>query len=331
MLRPVPRCVLAATLLGLVSREALAEGPTCGEVAVEVDPAVEARWPQMPRRIREAFEAHHDFDRCARITVASSGDAIELDVSLPDGRSARRSILRPTDVIPALEALLIVPEIPRAHVEGIAPAPPGDGVESPADTPLPTPSPRPTLAIAPAREATTPAVPPPSRSVGIELSVYTGTRVGDGRASIGLGALSFLDFSGWLVGIAVRADHYETLGGAPSAHALEPAVLGGRRIRLGTMALDLVGGPALALGGQSTYETVSPAGDRTSASASNTVPRLLAEARLAFSAPSTAHAFVAVDGDFGAAITHDASLLPDVPRLPVWTLGLALGATVGTP
>jgi hypothetical protein len=165
--------------------------------------------------------------------------------------------------------------------------------------------------------------------VGIELSALIGARVGDGQAGVGLGALSFLDVAGWLVGFAGRADRYEVPGGARTA-ALELGLLGGRRLRFRTMALDLIAGPAMALGGQTTYESVSPAGDKTSASASNTVPRLIVEARLAFAALSTVHTFVGIDGAFGPPNSPDASLLPNAPRLPAWTAGLALGATVGT-
>jgi hypothetical protein len=96
------------------------------------------------------------------------------------------------------------------------------------------------------------------------------------------------------------------------------------------MALDLVGGPAVALGGTTTYATQST-GNEQSASVSNTVPRFLVEARLVFAALSTVHTFVAVDGDFGPANSPDASRLPNAPHLPTWTAGLALGATVGTP
>jgi hypothetical protein len=133
------------------------------------------------------------------------------------------------------------------------------------------------------------------------------------------------------VGFAGRADRYQTLGGTHSAGALELALLGGRRWWFRTMALDLVGGPAVALGGTTTYSTGSQTGNDQSASASNTVLRFLVEARLVFAALSTVHTFVAVDGDFGPANSPDASRLPNAPHLPTWTAGLALGATVGTP
>jgi hypothetical protein len=60
------------------------------------------------------------------------------------------------------------------------------------------------------------------------------------------------------------------------------------------------------------------------------VPRLLLGARVNFSALSTLHTFVGIDGELGPPRAGDGGDIPDAPRLPVWTLGLALGATVGT-
>jgi hypothetical protein len=230
-----------------------------------------------------------------------------------------------------LEALLIVPPVAPFREEVSSPSATTTAPPSPAPAmPRPTDSTVLTAAL-PAREAPEPMPTQPSNHLRIELSVLTGARIGDGQTSVGLGAVSFLDLSGWLVGFAGRADRYEMLGGAHSAGALELALLGGRRLRFRTMAVDLVGGPAMALGGTTTYAIRSPTAGIQSASASNSVPRLLVEARLVFGALSTVRTFVAVDGDFGPANSPDASLLPNAPRLPMWTAGLALGATVGTP
>jgi hypothetical protein len=175
----------------------------------------------------------------------------------------------------------------------------------------------------------------------VELSVATGARVGDGQTSLGLGALSFLDLSGWLVGFEGRFDRYQKVGDQKSATpndaqgppdgasaALELAVLGGRRVRLGSVALDFLVGPAAALQGTSTSQVQTQAGTRTQSS-SSTVPRLLAAFRLNLAASATLHPFVGLDGELGPARAGD-DAPPGAPRLPIWTLGLALGATVGT-
>jgi hypothetical protein len=294
---------------------------------------METRWPELPQRVREAFEAREDVDRCARILLTLHKGVIGVEVLLPDGRAAQRSVSRGDEVVPVLEALLIVPPAPPTPT--VVPSSPATTTSAPLPasvTPQPADAAMLTVASVPAREAPGPMMSiQPSSHMRVELSVLTGARIGDGQASVGLGAVSFLELSGWLVGFAGRADRYETLDGTHSASALELALLGGRCLRFRTMALDLVGGPAVALGGTTTYATSSPTGNNQSASASNTVPRLLVEARLVFAALSTVHTFVAVDGDFGPANSPDASLLPNAPRLPTWTAGLALGATVGTP
>ena len=41
--------------------------------------------------------------------------------------------------------------------------------------------------------------------------------------------------------------------------------------------------------------------------------------------------FVGVDGEFGQRRAPGAELPLDAPRLPRWTVGITLGATVGTP
>jgi hypothetical protein len=166
--------------------------------------------------------------------------------------------------------------------------------------------------------------------------VATGARIGDGQGSLGLGALSFLDLSGWLVGFEGRLDRYRQLGASNdwqgpadgASAALELAVLAGRRARLHSLAFDLLVGPAAALQGTTTSETKTEARTVTRSS-SNTVPRLLVLSRLNFAATSTLHTFVALDGEFGPPRAPGDDLL-GAPRLPVWTVGLALGATVGT-
>ena len=175
---------------------------------------------------------------------------------------------------------------------------------------------------------------PPSSPDGlrVELSVGTGARIGDGQTSVGLGAFSFLDFEGWLAGFEGRLDRYQKIGGGSDAAALELAALGGRRLRLQTVSLDFHAGPAVVLQGTATNVTQNePDGPSVSESSSSTVVRLLCGARLNFAARSTRRTFVGVAGEFGPERAPGADLPRDAPRLPLWTLGLAVGATVGTP
>jgi hypothetical protein len=319
---------------------ALAQGDSCSPMAIEADGGVSARWPDLLRDVREAFDARDDIDRCARVKLTLQAAKIIVEVELPDGRSASRLVSRREDVVPTLEALLLVPQHSAAvQTSAAEPSrampPPANAMAAPPEEPAPVPSGvrdvslRRDLAV-PDRDASGPASRHEPSRLGIELSVLTGARVGQGSSSVGLGALSFLDLSGWLVGLEGRADRYHATPTASAPGALEVAVLGGRRFRFDDFALDLTAGLAAAMQGTATYAVkAANTGNTVSESSSSTVPRLLAGARLTFGAHSTLRTFVGLDGEVGPP-RADGTDVPGAPRLPVATLGLALGATVGT-
>jgi hypothetical protein len=343
MLRtPAGLPVLTGILAVSFVRPAFAEETSCPAMTLHVDASVSARWPGLLNQVREAFEARDDIDRCARVRLTPGEDSVMVEVMLQDGRSAARPVSRQGDVVPTLEALLLVPQrAAQPQTPAADPSASGSPAASSPSTPLseaspagPREAPAPHGLAAPDGDAS--AVSPGHRAsrLRIELSVVTGARVGDGQASVGLGAFSFLDLSGWLVGLEGRADRYRELSGeTPGAGVLEVAVLAGRRFRFRNTALDLIAGPAGVLQGTTTFErqSTSNGGTDVTGSSSSTVPRLLLGARMDFSALATVHTFVGLDGEIGPPRAGDGGEVPEVPRLPVWTLGLALGATVGTP
>jgi hypothetical protein len=179
-------------------------------------------------------------------------------------------------------------------------------------------------------DAATPRPSPPAGvddRLGVELSVVTGARVGDGQSSLGLGALSLLELWGWLAGFEARADSYAFTTSTPHA-TLELAALAGRRVRFESLALDVVLGPALALTGESTTETAPPVIRTTTPPGA--VPRLLVRSQLHFAPRSVLRTFIGVDAEVGARGPSEAHLADGLPGLPVWMVGLALGATLGT-
>ena len=333
--------VLTGILGVFCVRPALAQVASCSPMAIEAGSSVSARWPALVDSVRLAFEARADIDRCARVELTMRDASITVAVVLPDGRSATRSVSRREDIVSTLEALLLLPQrSAQTQTPAVEPlvsdAPPASSLSTPPSESSPPGPPEvptgPGLAV-PERDAS--AASPghsPSR-LRIELSVITGARIGDGQTGVGLGALSLLDLSGWLVGFEGRADRYQTLaGGAPPEGALELAVLGGRRFRFQNVALDLTAGPAVVPQGTTTLETHSAiTGNGITESTSSTAPRLLLGARVSFGALSTVHTFVGIDGELGPPRAGDGEDVPGAPRLPLWTLGLALGATVGTP
>jgi hypothetical protein len=307
---------LAATCGVLGARPARAADASCVAIAVDVDAGVRGLWPGVAQQIRTAFDARDDIDACAWVRLSTEDRGVRIEVTLPDGRFASRGVARRDDVLPTLEALLLVPQRrpPATPIASRSPEPPRASAVLPAT---------------PERDAATPAPARASHRVLIELSAVTGGRIGDGQISLGVGAVSFLDISGWLVGFGGRLDGYQ---GPPSA-ALEFAVPVGRRFRFGNQALDLTAGPALALhggGDASTQPSSVPATDTSTESTPGILPRALVGARLNFRSRSVFRTFVGVDGDFGAATPPGSHAPTGSARMPIWTAGLAFGATVGT-
>lgn len=302
----------------------------CGPLAIEADPRVLARWPDLPERVRSTFDHREDIDACARVKVALRA-RFHVEVTLPDGRVAERVVPHVEDVVPVLEALLVVPaskEIGASEADVAAP---------PSSEPPPVaPSPP---AFVPPREAK-PAAPDGAperdtsgderprkgrRPVGIELSALAGARTGGGPVGLGAGLLGFADVSGWLVGLGGRADHYASVDVSMTAFTL--AALGGHRFRWGDdTAIDLVAGPALlVLDSGEARERVranGPQPPRTEEPLGSV--RIVTGARLHFRMRSSFRTFVGVDGELGPSAVG-----PPSHGLPVATIGVALGATVG--
>jgi len=309
--------------------------PNCSALIVESGASFLARWPSLLESVRDEFTARNDIDRCARVELSVDGDGIGVSVALPDGRVASRSVTRSVDVVPTLEALLLVPAHAAADPKPRAPSPPpirapkpsldaGDQAERANDEPA---------------SAWSPGTVP--RRLGFELSLITSARVGDGQVGIGAGVLSFLEVHGWLAGFEGRVDGYTTIVGSDRQGALALALLGGRRFQFDGVALDLTAGPAVAMKGMASSESVHvkndgamPVGNSTPPpaareSSTGPLPRLLLGARVGFQARSAFRTFVGIDGELGP---RQSSTAPEgSTRLPAFAVGLALGATLGKP
>ncbi len=329
-----PRPALSVSLLALFTAltpgRAVAVGRPCSTFAIEPDAGFRSHFPDLLERIEQELRSRTDLDACAHIELQGAGTLIVVAVTLPDGRAASRTLTRREDVLPALQALLLVPER-AAALEAAAPA-----------APPPRAASLPLAAGRPPRDVQSQLPPPAARQFGFELSVLSGMRVGDGQFSYGVGLLSFVELKHWLVGFQGRADGYRSLRGSDPETALELAILAGRRFELDGAALDLIAGPGVALRGFSLSETQSvavtmnqapvPAPPPTRGEAgTGPIPRLLLAARLGFRPRSVFRTFVGIDGELGP---RDASA-PEAPaestRIPAFSVGLALGATVGTP
>jgi hypothetical protein len=314
---------------------------------IEADPAVESRWPELVDRVHDALDGRDDLDGRASVKLTVQGGWIAVEVVLPDGRSARRLVTRAEDVAPTLEALLLLPRRSPSAAEQPRTRPSPE--TEPSLNPAPTGSPAPVMeATVPrlADAASSSAPVPPVRDAAsrdrpghlrIELSLAGDARIGDGQTGLGLGALSFLEISGWLAGFQGRIDRYQRLDQPQGDGALELGIVSGHRFRFDAVSLDLITGLALALQGSSSAsrstQSVSqmPPANATVSTRSSTsnLPRLSLGVRANFSPRSVVRTFVGVDGEIGVP-GADGPDAPDAPRLPLWTFGLDLGATVGT-
>jgi hypothetical protein len=310
---------------------ARAAAPSCASIVVDAEAEALDRWPDMPGRIRAAFAGRRDIDTCARVHLGRAGGSIDLQVSLPDGRSTSR-LARPEDVVAGLEGLLLVPKEAAPTTPATSPASATSTRFEPAVVEVRRDG---RGADVVAKPRTTPPGAPPSRFAA-ELSLGASVHTGDGQTSTSVGVTSFLEAASWLVGFAARLDRYGSgargeSGDAPAA--LEVGALLGRRFRFGRLMFDATAGPALALRGDWSVVTATSASAgmantvRSASSHNDFVPRLLVGGRLSVGARSIVRTFVGIEGEVG----EPGPVPPGAARgLPLWSIGAALGVTVGT-
>ncbi len=298
--------------------------PACPPLEVIASRAVLARWPELAERIEATFADRSGIDTCASVSVSRDGDAIELEVRLADGRLASRRVTDEEDVIPSLEALLLLP-----HTQPLTAAA--------EPRPTSTAAPRPRARSRPARwlgvqERPIPAGPSEidADRTGIDVALAADARLGDGRTALGLGVLALFEASGWLSGTRVRTSEYmDGSVRAPSSSftTIELAALAGRRVRFEGLALDLVAGPAVAIEmGKRTETELAPSKEPESPSSS--LARFVASGHLEFAPRSTFRPFAGLEAELGAVGDEAAG---GAFELPVWMVGVALGLATGTP
>jgi hypothetical protein len=325
--RPFP-LLSACALVSLAPcmARAATQPSDCAGPHLQVQGSFRERYPDLVEQLRLELPSRHDVDACAQVELQAIQAGIAVKVSLPDGRATVREVARAEDVGPTLRALLLVPE------RGAQPA-----VVNPAPVQVQT--------LRTMDRDTLVEQPTKPRESGFELSVVSGARVGDGQYGYGAGVLSFIELRRWLLGFQGRADGYRSLAGSDPETALALTVLLGRRFELGSYALDLTAGPALALRGASFSETHAvsvQAGSPQALGAAmatpppqepdvGAVPRLVLGARLGFSPRSVFRTFIGLDGELGPSRSGGAAQsFESSGRMPAYTVGLSLGATLGT-
>jgi hypothetical protein len=329
---------LAGILAVVCAAPARAAELGCVGLRLEVEAEVERRFPDLADRVREAFSARDDMETCPEVKLAFARQEIQLRVALADGRAAERTLARAEDVVPTLQALVIVPERTDAAVPE----------RSFPDAPAPVATTRPTKARArsarttrrtPARDAVvadrgvpSPTVSAEPSALRIELSAAVGAHSGENsRSSLNFGVQSLLDIHRFLAGFQVRLDQYQAMAEGMGG-ALELAALGGRRFELGVVALDVLLGPSLAFQTSSSTDVAA----REGAEVTRLPPPPTNEGG------GAVFAFLGLRGSFfpnsnlrpfmsgDAALRLDTRESPDSDVFPTWTVGVSVGATVGT-
>ena len=314
-------------LVGILGSNRVLASERCGSPAVEADADVGARWPDLGERVRGALHGRDDVDACARVTIGLASAGIVVVVVLPDGRQASRLVSRAEDVVPTLEALLLLPGS-AAGAAGGPDAEPARTAKPAASPPAAASSPAPVVSASPA----TGTNGEPGR-LRLEFSLVTGGRAGDGQVGFNLGALTLFDAAGWLVGFEAAASAYQRVSGGAGGAALAGAIVAGRRVWFNDIALDLTVGPALAVRGIGNSVAVARMADGSGVAPPRVDDgpwaRLLCGARLNFRARSILRTFAGLDGEIALG-RQSTDVAAGEARLPAWTIGAVVGVTVGT-
>src|SRR4051812_43465648 len=97
---PVTFPALVLSLAALGPRFARAAERGCPAIVVESDAGFRTRFPDLLQNIRDQLAAHSDIDACAQVALRGESEAeINVAVTLPDGRTASRSVARGEDVM----------------------------------------------------------------------------------------------------------------------------------------------------------------------------------------------------------------------------------------
>ncbi|HTA91498.1 MAG TPA: hypothetical protein VK745_18065 [Polyangiaceae bacterium] len=270
------------------------------KVNVVVPPGPE--WENATEELSQHLRTVGNLDKCAHVLVRPSATGVTLDITTGDGRRATRQVTSVAELLRTAEALLVLPPEP------MPPAKP-----SPLELPPPEPVP----------------IRAPVTTTHIELGGGPSLRFGGGPLYAGGGVAGFADFAldGWLLALSARVDLGDVIveGPTPSDFHMESSAVGvsvGRRLEFANAGLDALIGPSIVLEGQDADEPE--------------VHGAAADFRLALalrvSGPRSSSIRAFATGDFEsspARMRAQKSISPDLPPLPWWSSGLAVGVLWG--
>src|SRR5690606_28067015 len=318
------RAASCAVLSGALASPSLANAQNaetsgnCGPEWVDAEHAELESWPDLQSRVLRAFADREDAEGCARVRMTPHDPFISVEVLLDDGRSTVRLVPEARDVVPTLQALLL---LPRPEDTALVRRPPAPVVSHPPRQEAKPPKPAPALLLrkdSPPDEAHARRDEP----LGFEVSALAGAHLGDRQIRYSLGALGCVRLWNWLVAAGGRAANYAPSPGAAGAipySTLEFVLLGGRRFRFDALALDVLAGPGLTW--HANHTVVEGPNTRSEVASSGLFPSLLGASHVNFAPGALFGPFVGIEGQLGPSERSDGPASERVARLPGWMLG----------
>lgn len=281
----------------------------CGSPRVHVELPEPSEWVETIPALRSRLLELHDVDPCATVTIQATSQGVLVSVTSGE-RTASRLVTEPAELVRTVEALVVLPPAvtPPAKVTAL---------ELPPVEPAP--------------------VRKDDVSGRLELGLGGAVRIGGSPLMVGGGLATFASLveRGWLVGVNARWNFADGFVSAPppSGFNMDSGAIGvavGHRWEAGRLAYDALLGPTLVLEDVEAFGAAGESSDGIGGSALDA--RIDVGLRVSAPASSRIRFYATYDLELSPSrVAHPKQLDPELPPLPAWTSGLALGFLWGTP
>lgn len=286
----------------------------CKDERVQVEGALSDQWLDAVIRLCDALAKMNDVDPSARLHIAQSDADLVVGAVVADGRVAVRRVQAPEELLPTVEALVVLPA--QSAETATAPAVPA----------APPASPPPLVAPAPERIAAPAPSAPAAQRLRIEVGAEAVGRIARAPTylSAGFELYAGLRTGAWLLALSVRFDPVVEL--VHPVHGFEVDTGGAgfviaRRVIEGPIALD-AGLDTWLLAERQDY--LIEGGHE--ASDTDVDVRLGGLGRVLFGAPKLRWALSLQAEVSPLRLRRDLQVAEGLPKLPSWAIGLGFGA-----
>jgi hypothetical protein len=254
-------------------------------------------------------------DPSAVIDLHASAGGMRVEVTLAEGRRAEREVGTPDELVPTVEALVLLPEVTRAApAQAAAPPSPPSAAAPPSPPPAAETPPPPSAAVA----------EPAPAATSLELGVaITGHWSGaPGYVSSGMFVYAGARVNGWLIGLGLRWDAFD-VALHPTLSGLEGESAGASLLLARTLFERQAWAFELGAAGQLLVAT-----QELEAANERELGRSAAEFLLGLHGrllllPGAVRPTILLDAALAPArLRHGLTLYQ---KLPVWSIGVALG------